>query len=292
VRVDAGVERGGEVSLHYDPMIAKLISRGATRDEAIDGLIDALDTPLVVHPVKTNAGFLRRCLDHADFRSGSVDTRFIDARLETLAPTKPPALFYALSALAFADGGPAVASAGADDPWAVCDGFRINSDPVIETGLDSDGARLAVLLSVKGRRVFADIDGVCLQFELKAYDPSGRLTVISDHQSVHAAFERRGRAVLISAQGETHLIERFNPAAAAEALEGGGAVKAPMPGKLLSVPVAAGDAVAKGQTLAVLEAMKMEHALAAPRDGVVEAVNVSAGAQVGDGDVLVTLAED
>jgi 3-methylcrotonyl-CoA carboxylase alpha subunit len=65
-----------------------------------------------------------------------------------------------------------------------------------------------------------------------------------------------------------------------------------MPGKLLSVPVAAGDAVTKGQTLAVLEAMKMEHALAAPRDGVVEAVNVSAGAQVGDGDVLVTLAED
>ena len=68
-------------------------------------------------------------------------------------------------------------------------------------------------------------------------------------------------------------------------------MKAPMPGKLLAVPVAAGDTVAKGQTLAVLEAMKMEHALAAPRDGVVEAVNVAAGDQVGDGDVLVTLAD-
>ena len=291
VRVDTGVERGGEVSLHYDPMIAKLISRGATREEAIDRLIDALDAPLVVHPVKTNAGFLRRCLDHADFRSGAVDTRFIDARLKSLAPSKPASIVYALSALAFAEGGPALASTGASDPWEVCDGFRVNADPVIETGLDCDSERLSVQLSFQGRQVVADIDGAPLQFELESYDPSGRLTVVLDHQSVHAAFERRGRAVLISAQGETHLMERFNPAAAAEALEGGGAVKAPMPGKLLSVPVAAGDAVTKGQTLAVLEAMKMEHALAAPRDGVVEAVKAAAGEQVGDGDVLVTLAD-
>ena len=291
IRVDTGVERGGEVSLHYDPMIAKLISRGATRDEAISTLIDALDTPLVVHPVKTNAGFLRRCLDHADFKSGSVDTHFIDARLEALAPAKPPALLLALSALAFAEGGPAEAAKGRRDPWAVCDGFRVNAQPVIEIGIDQDGERLPVELSFEAGCVSAQIAGAPIRFELESYDPDGRLSVVSDHSVVCAAFERRGRSVLISAQGETHLIERFNPAAAAEALEGGGAVKAPMPGKLLSVPVVAGDSVTKGQTLAVLEAMKMEHALAAPRDGVVEAVNVAAGDQVGDGDVLVTLAD-
>ncbi len=292
VRVDTGVERGGEVSLHYDPMIAKLISSGATREEAITALIDALDTPLVVHPVKTNAGFLRRCLDHSDFRSGDVDTHFIDARIETLAPTKPPALLHALAALAFTDGGPSRPSGGPTDPWSISDGFRLNADPVVEIGLDQDGERVSASLGVDGRRVSALVGGEAVTFEVQDHDMSGSLTVVHEHNTVHASYERRGRAVLISAQGETHLVERFNPAAAAEALEGGGAVKAPMPGKLLSVPVSAGDQVSKGQTLAVLEAMKMEHALAAPRDGVVEAVTVSAGDQVGDGDVLVTLAEE
>ncbi|MFW6300791.1 MAG: acetyl-CoA carboxylase biotin carboxyl carrier protein subunit, partial [Oceanicaulis sp.] len=91
--------------------------------------------------------------------------------------------------------------------------------------------------------------------------------------------------------GETHLIERYNPAALAEALEAGGQIKAPMPGKVLSLPVKPGDAVKKGQTLVVLEAMKMEHALSAPADGVVAETPVSEGAQVGDGAVLVVLGE-
>jgi 3-methylcrotonyl-CoA carboxylase alpha subunit len=96
----------------------------------------------------------------------------------------------------------------------------------------------------------------------------------------------------VAVRGETHLIRRFNAEAAAEGLDAGGAVKAPMPGKVLSVAVRPGDAVSKGQTLAVLEAMKMEHALSAPRDGVVESTHVAAGDQVGDGDVLVVLAEE
>jgi 3-methylcrotonyl-CoA carboxylase alpha subunit len=290
VRVDTGVEQGGEVSLYYDPMIAKLISRGATREEAIEGLIEGLDAPLVVHPVKTNAGFLRRCLDHDDFRAGTVDTRFIDDRVETLAPSGPSALSQAIAALAFAEGGP-LAAQTASDPWAANDGFRINADPVIETGLDIDGERASVPLQFEGRSVTARIGEDTVAFTANQFDPAGSVSAQSGGRRIHAVFEPRGRAVLVSVQGETQLLERYNPAAAAEALEGGGAVKAPMPGKVLALPVAAGETVTKGQTLAVLEAMKMEHALAAPRDGVVETVAVQAGAQVGDGDVLVTLAE-
>jgi 3-methylcrotonyl-CoA carboxylase alpha subunit len=244
----------------------------------------------VVHPVKTNAGFLRRCLDHADFRAGTVDTRFIDDRIEALAPAGPSALSQTIAALAFADGGPLNAQA-AHDPWAANDGFRVNGDPVIETGLDVDGERVSAQLRIEGRAVAAQIGEAAVTLAGGRYDPEGAFTAQAAGRPVHAVFEPRGRAVLVSVQGETQLLERYNPAAAAEALEGGGAVKAPMPGKVLALPVAPGDSVTKGQTLAVLEAMKMEHALAAPRDGVVEAVTVEAGAQVGDGDILVTLAD-
>jgi 3-methylcrotonyl-CoA carboxylase alpha subunit len=289
VRTDSGVEQGGEVSLHYDPMIAKLIAHGATREEAIDTLTAAMDAHVSVYPVKTNAGFLRRCLTHPDFRTGDVDTRFIDERLDALAPKDAPALTYAVGALVMAKGGPLTANAA--DPWDMADGFRINAAPHIEAGLDAGDQRLAAAFTVEGDALIATVGGQSLRLERCCYDPAGTFAATLNGQPVTARFEPRGRAVLVSTQGETHLVTRYDPAALAEAIGAGGAVKAPMPGKVLSVSVQAGDTVTKGQTLVVLEAMKMEHALSAPADGVVEAVSAAAGAQVGDGDVLVTLAE-
>ena len=289
VRTDSGVEQGGEVSLHYDPMIAKLIAHGSTREDAIDRLTGAMDEHLSVYPVKTNAGFLRRCLTHADFRGGEVDTRFIDERLEALAPQDAPALSYVVGALAMANGGPL--SGNAPDPWDVADGFRINAKPHIEAGLDAGEQRLAAVFTLDGEAIVCRVGEEALRLEQPCFDPGGRFAATMNARPVTARFERRGRAVLVNTQGETHLISRYDPAALAEALNAGGAIKAPMPGKVLSVAVKAGDAVSKGQTLVVLEAMKMEHALTAPADGVVEAVSASAGGQVGDGDVLVTLAD-
>ncbi|MFT6661649.1 MAG: biotin carboxyl carrier protein, partial [Maricaulis maris] len=90
-------------------------------------------------------------------------------------------------------------------------------------------------------------------------------------------------------QGRATVFAFENPEAAADALEAGDVIKAPMPGKVLAVNVKAGDRVTKGQALVVLEAMKMEHALAAPRDGVIGELSVEVGGQVGEGDVLVAL---
>ncbi|MFW6412821.1 MAG: acetyl/propionyl/methylcrotonyl-CoA carboxylase subunit alpha [Oceanicaulis sp.] len=288
VRVDSGVEEGGEVTLHYDPMIAKIIGMGLKREQVIDQLVEYLDEALMVWPVKTNAGFLRRALDHPDFRAGRVDTRFIDERLDELAPKDAPALSYAAAALAMAEGGPLAPVAG--DPWDVRDGFRVNGAPVIEVGLDAGGERRAVRLEFAPNRLSATMGEETLVLERPDYS-AGELLAELNRAPVSARCEPHGRAVLVNARGETHLIERYNPAALAEALESGGQIKAPMPGKVLSLPVKPGDAVKKGQTLVVLEAMKMEHALSAPADGVVAETPVSEGAQVGDGAVLVVLGE-
>ncbi len=289
VRIDSGVRQGDEVTLHYDPMIAKVIGMGPDRAQVIDNLLEFVDGELSVWPVKTNAGFLRRALDHADFRAGNVDTRFIDDRLEELVPQDAPRLSYAVAALVLGEGGP-LKPAGSD-PWDVRDGFRLNAEPCFEIGLDAVGERRNVCLNFAPDQVEAKVGEETLTLD-RPYMDEGLFEATLGKVEVTAKYQRRGRSVLVSAFGETHLIGMYDPAAFAEALEGGGAVKAPMPGKVLAVPVSAGDAVTKGQTLAVLEAMKMEHALTAPRDGVVEAVSVEAGAQVGDGDVLVTLAEE
>jgi 3-methylcrotonyl-CoA carboxylase alpha subunit len=289
VRTDSGVEQGGEVSLHYDPMIAKLITQGGTREAAIDALVAGLDERTVVWPVRTNAGFLRRALTHPDFRAARVDTRFIDERLDVLAPKSPPALSWIAGALALAGGGPLAAPAR--DPWDVRDGFRVNGDPVFEVGLDHAGARVAVRLSLIDGALEAQAGEETLVLDEPRFEP-GLFTARLDGQPVSARFEIwPSRGALVAAQGETHLITEYNPAAQADALEAGAAILAPMPGKVLSVAVKPGDRVKKGQTLVVLEAMKMEHALAAPRDGVVEAVNAAAGAQVSDGAALVVLSE-
>ncbi|MFW6300582.1 MAG: acetyl-CoA carboxylase biotin carboxylase subunit, partial [Oceanicaulis sp.] len=167
VRVDSGVEEGGEVTLHYDPMIAKIIGMGLEREQVIDQLVEYLDEALMVWPVKTNAGFLRRALDHPDFRAGRVDTRFIDERLDELAPKDAPALSYAAAALAMAEGGPLAPVAG--DPWDVRDGFRVNGAPVIEVGLDAGGERRAVRLEFAPNRLSATMGEETLVLERPDY---------------------------------------------------------------------------------------------------------------------------
>ena len=112
---------------------------------------------------------------------------------------------------------------------------------------------------------------------------------LAEDGPVYGSTERLEGGLLVAVRGESRFFADLRPEAAAEGLEAGDVIKAPMPGKVLAVNVSAGDTVAKGQALVVLEAMKMEHGLAAPRDGVIGEVSVEAGAQVAEGDLLVQL---
>jgi propionyl-CoA carboxylase alpha chain/3-methylcrotonyl-CoA carboxylase alpha subunit len=260
VRIDAGVEQGGEVTPFYDPMIAKIIVHAETREAAARKLSDAC-AEVEVWPVKTNAGFLARCAAHPDFIAGRVDTGFIESRLHALvgdgAPSEATLSLAALTLMALDDRDPS------PTPWSALGGamgFRLNADPDAHVRLETSGSVLTALL------IDADLD----EDDVLVVDDG---VVVFDAGDVHAF--RWPEA------------ERLGAAAA-----GDGLLASPMPGRIVSVGAAAGARVKKGQPVVTLEAMKMEHALVAPFDGVLTELNVKVGDQVSEGVALARIKGD
>jgi acetyl/propionyl-CoA carboxylase alpha subunit len=262
VRVDTGVEQGGEVSQFYDPMIAKLIVHAETREEAAEDLAEAA-RQVEVWPVKTNAAFVMKCLEHPRFVAGDVDTGFIAAEESDLA-AEP------LSEMGIEDAANRLrqfASPRGDrtiSPWDHLDGaigFRANAPDQWTQSVRVDGAHhLAQLLGEDDH-------------------PMTRLIGLSATRVI--AFEN-GSAFDVSAFGRAG-------SGSGSGLASDGALRAPMPGKIVATPAKAGDTVTRGQPIVVLEAMKMEHALVAPFDGVVGEIGVSVGDQVAADTVLATV---
>ena len=252
VRVDSAVEEGDEVTPFYDPMIAKLIAHASTREGAGDLLAQAC-AEVEVWPVKTNAGFLARCLDHPDFIAGDVDTGFIPGRIDELAAQPSPSGgLLSVASAAVLD----CAGHETPTPWTHLTGFRMNAGP--------EGA---IRLFLEGKPIDAPLpDG----------DFEADLLMTQD-------------SVVLFEDGETFVFSTQPPFRSLDAIGGDGAIVSPMPGKVVTVSVAIGDEVTKGQALMTLEAMKMEHALIASFDGVVEALSVSAGDQVSEGVTLARL---
>ncbi len=261
IRVDTGVEEGGEVSQFYDPMIAKLIVHGDTREEAAEALAEAC-AGVEVWPVKTNAAFVMKCLEHPRFVSGDVDTGFIateesDLAAEPLSEMGVEDAAHRLRHVAAGSGD------SADSPWDSLSGavgFRANAPsrttqsvvvdgvPQIARMLDDDDHPMTRLISLSATRLVAFESGSAFEVSAFARGGSGASGLASD-----------------------------------------GALRAPMPGKIVATPAKPGDTVTKGQPVVVLEAMKMEHALVAPFDGVVGEIGVSVGDQVAADAVLATV---
>lgn len=257
IRWDAGFETGDRVPSNYDSMIAKLIVSGDDRDEAVDLLVDTL-AHTQLSGVPANTGFLRRCAESDAFRAGTHHVNWIAEQGDAL--THPPSEHQHASVLAVSD--IQLDDAGAIMPWDIRDGFRSNSAPVrkaaVAVGADADWFDPA-------------------EHDVAADTPLPFVTDLTP------------RRYAVTTGGDTVLVEVPDYDADVEAVLGGDSVSAPMPGKLLSIQVKPGDAVAKGDPVAVMEAMKMEHTLPAPRDGVVASVEAAAGDQVAEGDVLVHL---
>jgi propionyl-CoA carboxylase alpha chain/3-methylcrotonyl-CoA carboxylase alpha subunit len=296
VRVDSAVEHGGVVSPFYDPMIAKIIVRGRDRVTAAGRLAEACGG-VEVWPVKTNAAFLARCARHPDFVAGDVDTGFIEARLGDLVvepKAGASAVIAAAASFAMEADDNAWSGGRGDSPFTNgLFGFRLNGRPRFPMRIYEGGEPHVVTLEGHGEPAEAShhsgFGAVYAGETVVAYGLPNCVGFagVEWEDAIHVATPDPDTRVIFE-QGHAIEIRRLPPLAAGG--EGGdGAILSPMPGKIVSVSVKAGDTVTRGQTLLVLEAMKMEHALAAPFDGVVAELSAEAGGQVSEGVVLVKL---
>ena len=253
VRIDHGMKDGLAISPFYDPMIAKVIARGATREEARARLIRALRDTVVLGPT-TNRHFLIRLLEHPEFAAGKATTGFL-AKHAFSAPEVSEHHWKLAASLLWRQSAerhpPMLRGWRNSNPeptpikLAVGDKERtINVTP-------EDALSDAVPFHVDGDDIMVDLDSFTVRFTDRTYAPPATAAAGSD-----------------------------------------GKLRAPMDGRIVAIKVAAGDAVTRGQTLIVLEAMKIQHQLKAALDAKVESVSVQEGQQVANRTVLVTMAAD
>jgi acetyl/propionyl-CoA carboxylase alpha subunit len=292
VRVDSGVEDGSEVSPYYDPMLAKVIAHGATRQEAARTLARALDTAQI-HGVTTNRDLLVRILRHPEFLAGDIDTGFLQRHdPAVLGAPKATAEIERLHAVAAALAAQAdrrrhaPVLAGLPSGWRnvvsqmqEC-AFVGHGPDRIDIGyrFDRDNRCTAVAIDGTPR---PDIDVVECTPEAVQLSVGGVLVryQVSRVDSLTWIDGPDGSSVLTD-------IPRF---AVPGSQLAAGALVAPLPGTVVKVAVAVGDTVRAGQSLVAIEAMKMEHEIRAAADGTVTEVHVAAGEQVESGRLLVVL---
>ena len=289
VRFDAGIESGSEIGIEFDPMIAKVIVKAPTRREAAMRLARALEATRlqgVVH----NRDYLVAILRSPEFLAGDTTTDFLE-RVALPARREPGANALDAAAIGAALLARALRRAAAPVMRTIVGGFRNSSMPPQRVRYRAGETELAV--EYRNRRdgdFDVSVGGRAYRAALMHADEGG-VDVAIDGLRVRLAVARAGvRVLLHGPDGDLELVEqpRF-PEGARGHFSGG--LKAPMPGKVLALMVAAGDAVTRGQPLVVLEAMKMEHRISAPTDGTIRAIRVAVGEQVANGAVLIEIEE-
>jgi geranyl-CoA carboxylase alpha subunit len=279
VRVDGGVREGQLITPHYDAMVAKIISWGADRDEAIRQMLGALDHTRL-HGVVHNQEFLHAAVTHTKFRAGDVNTKFVENELETLLAERPP-MPHGMTALASA-----LLARGADGAAS----WRSTGPAVVPLAVVARGERRKVRVAFDGESAHVTDGDSESTVGVHGFD-DGVVTFTWDdvRQRAYASFDGAKLHLQIGAIVETFERVSLSERAGDEGASGD-SVAAPMAGLLVEVRVEPGAKVDRGETVAVLEAMKMQLQLKAPRDGEVAEVRAAAGTQVDAKAVLVTLA--
>ncbi len=286
VRCDMGVAAGGEVQPYYDSMIGKFIAHAGTRTAAIADLQDHLARTVLFGP-HTNMSFLAALLANRDFASGRLDTGLIGRDIDSLTAPPDPAraagegLAILLTArdAESGDDGEEPRSIAFPSPWDADDAFDLTPGRIVRHALTVDGKPIPAALRYRhGERVI-EIDGR----EHAELPFAGRLPALLD-----------GNRVLVLDKGRQIEVAWPRFGADSGGMDEGddGLIRAPITGRVAKLGPGAGQAVAKGEMIAVVEAMKMEYVLHAKAAGQVTRVLVAEGAQVAAGAVLAEIAHD
>ncbi|MAF45107.1 MAG: hypothetical protein CL407_04175 [Acidimicrobiaceae bacterium] len=292
VRYDSGIQTGSEVSVEFDPMLAKVISHAPTRSEAALKLALALERTRL-HGVVTNRDFLVATLRHEEFLAGNTTTDFISRveipgqRVPSDCELEDASIAVALvsqqlnrnsaTSLAFMPSGfrnssmPSQQMLLLNDDREVQVNYRPRRDGSFEVSIgDSEETKTARLISLDGDR-----------FEIQ----------LDDVRAAGHAVKFGNRWYVDIPAGSLNFVEKSRfPEPDSADVEGG--LTAPMPGKILAINISEGDSVETGQLLVLMEAMKMEHQIVAAFDGSVSEVRVAVGDQVDNGELLVVIASE
>jgi geranyl-CoA carboxylase alpha subunit len=283
LRVEHALRSGSQIPPFYDSMIAKLVSHGATRDEARRRLIHGLEQT-AAFGVTTNQAFLAACLRHAEFAAGRVTTAFIRRnRADLLAPRKDARSDAAFAALMLYVTNPFA------PPWrsgrTLAAAFllpaRVELDHAvydIEIARERDGGYAARLGGTEYRFEIDELSGEAIRFRSNGLTESARFFREGDH----LYFLRQG--ITVSVRDLT-----MSAPATVGASSSDGRIRAAMSGRVVAVLVKQGERVTAGQPVITLEAMKMEHVHSAPISGMISAVEVTEGEQVTTGRIVVEI---
>jgi 3-methylcrotonyl-CoA carboxylase alpha subunit/acetyl-CoA/propionyl-CoA carboxylase biotin carboxyl carrier protein len=307
-RVDAALESGSEVGTWYDPMLAKIISHGPSREAARTALVAALDDTAILG-LTTNVGFLRRLADSPEYRGAAIDTAWLDRNPGSFPPDGGEVARVAAAWLVAAGSAGAQGAGGAQeafgaaevagvggswDPFGTGDGWRVGGPaaPVI-VGLRDGDDLFWLKIDVSAGTVAEGERGwrVRAAAEAPGAGPTRQRLEIDGTVYVFEA-EVGARVVTVGYQGQAYVFFRADGSSAGggSAAASDGLVTAPMPGTMLAVRVGAGQDVSAGEILGVLEAMKMELSLTAPYDGTVTEVGAKAGDRVALGQQIFLVA--
>ena len=290
LRIETGLREGDEIGIFYDALTAKLIAWGPTRADARSGLEAALSAT-EIGGIAHNRDFLLRLLRHHVFAEGAVDTGFIEAHRGalTLPLAAAPLAVLAAASLALlqmgsSDRNAAASGRDAHSPWSNRDGWRLGgeSENTLRWVEQKRERRLTMRFHRSAIELIADDDSIArlTDGELNGSD----LTFALDGVPMRASVQRKGDDFALMLEGRPWQLSYLDPLAPAARDEHASArMVAPVHGRVLDVPVAAGSRVKRGQVLMLLECMKLEYRVIAPADGVVETLHFAAGDVVEEG---------
>ena len=284
IRIDSGVEQGGEISIHYDPLIAKLVVHADSRKQAIRTMQNTLAQSGVLG-VETNLGFLQNIMQHPDFEAAKTDTLFVDSNLESLLEENQDSVDWVCWGTAIAclledyaeSETKAQESMEPCSPWNSLNNWRTGPPEPHRVQLRNQQGTETEVTIIKENNSFrilnenaqisvtvsAHEDLLDLTWHSSGLEEYGHHLLVLSHESQLLAVHEDGRT----------LFTRLDPLAYEQSEEVSDfRLSAPMPGNVIRVLVKAGDEVSSGQPLLVMEAMKMEHTIVAPANGIVEEV--------------------